>query len=78
MEAPVLRSVGDNMDQLSTYLVYEDQARVQVVLEELGGIQFPERCADVLRAARTAVAAYSQFLDEIDERERFTDDDAQT
>lgn len=66
--------LGDNMDGLSAHLGNEDQDRVQAVLEQLASIEIPERYAEVLRAARTAVEAYNRLLEEIDERERFTDD----
>lgn len=67
--------LADNMDRLSNFLGPEDRPRVEHLLSVLQSIQLPERYSDVLRAARTAVDGYSEFLDEIDEREGFTSEE---
>jgi len=67
--------IGDNLDDLSEHLGHDDQSAIDNILATLSEMQIPERYSDVLRLARQAIALYSEFLDEIDERLGFTEED---
>lgn len=67
--------IGDNLDDLSEYLGPEDQEGVDNILAKLREMRMPERYSDIIRLAREAIALYSEFLEEIDERQRFTEED---
>jgi hypothetical protein len=67
--------IGDNLDDLSEYLGPDDLEGVTTILTTLEQMRMPERYIDVIRTARQAVALYSDFLNDIDERQGFTAED---
>lgn len=64
--------LADNLDDLSDYLGPEDQEAVDNVLRRIGEVRFPEQYRGVIEQARSAIAVYSDLLESIDDRERFS------
>lgn len=67
--------IGDNLDDLSEHLGRDDQEAIDRILATLSAMRIPERYSDVLRLAREAITLYSEFLEEIDDRQGFTSED---
>ena len=64
----------DNLDDLSDFLGPEDQERVDQILQSLGDIEMPATYRDLIRIARDVSGLFTDFLDDIGERESFPRD----
>lgn len=66
--------MADNLDDLSDFLGVDDQQQIDAILKRLGEIEIPGTYRDLIKLARAASELYSDFLDEIGEREAFPRD----
>lgn len=67
--------LADDLDDLSDFLGADDQVRVDAIHDRLSQIEnLPQRYRDVVTLCREAADLYNDLLDDIDERERFSDE----
>jgi hypothetical protein len=69
--------MADDLDDLSDFLGPDDQSNVDKIHARLSEIDaLPANYRDVIGLCREAMQLYQDLLDDIDERQRFDDEDA--
>lgn len=63
--------MADNLDDLSEFLGEDDQEQIDKILNRLSEIEIPPSYRDLIKLAREASDLYSDFLEDIGEREQF-------
>jgi hypothetical protein len=67
--------IADNLDDLSDFLGAEDQERVDAIHNRLGQMEaLPPAYRDVIMLAREVATLYQDLLDDVGEREKFTEE----